>query len=80
MEPVILSSEKAVAWLKDYLQDAIEAVYSGDIPVEGFGEYAEDVLDMVEAVQKWEAVKIFEHPMSTSGICVNELVVGEGRA
>lgn len=76
MEDEVLTGEQAVKFLDDTAHEHIDLIMAGEDDAEGIEEIIEDLRDMKDEIVRkgWAWVLIREHPMSASGIVVNEMI------
>ena len=76
MEDEVLTGEQAVKFLGDTARQHIDLIMAGEEDAEGIQEIVEDLRDMKDEIVRkgWAWVLIREHPMSASGIVVNEMI------
>lgn len=76
MEDEVLTGEQAVKFLSDTARQHIDLIMAGEEDAEGIQEIVEDLRDMKDEIVRkgWAWVLIREHPMSASGIVVNEMI------
>lgn len=73
---VVLDQDDAIDYLKQQAYEVFKNVMNGDEELEGLEEVLQDLIEMIKAIEasKYEYFKLFEHPMSASGINYKEMI------
>ena len=72
---VVLDQDDAIDYFKHQAYEVFKNVMNGDEELEGLEEILDDLITMIKEIEasKYEYFKLFEHPMSASGLHYKEM-------